>query len=59
MEANKAAEPEQKSGILYQCMKCGAMVRSTDLELGIRCPFCRYRVLMKVRPPIVKRIKAR
>lgn len=54
------AETEQKqSAILYQCMKCGATVKSTDLELGVRCPFCRYRVLMKVRPPIVKRIEAR
>ncbi|MBS7614768.1 DNA-directed RNA polymerase subunit P [Candidatus Bathyarchaeota archaeon] len=54
------ARSEQKqSAILYQCMKCGATVKSTDLDLGVRCPFCRYRVLIKVRPPIVKRIKAR
>ncbi len=52
-------EPEQQSlTILYQCMKCGAIVKPTELELGVRCPLCRYRILVKVRPPIVKRIKA-
>jgi DNA-directed RNA polymerase subunit RPC12/RpoP len=53
------SEPEQRPAILYQCLKCGASVRSTDLELGIRCPYCRYRVLKKIRPPIVKKIKAK
>ncbi len=50
---------EEKPSLLYQCLKCGATVKSTELELGIRCPYCRYRVLKKVRPPIVKHIKAR
>ncbi|OYT49898.1 DNA-directed RNA polymerase subunit P [Candidatus Bathyarchaeota archaeon ex4484_231] len=53
------SEDEQRPSILYQCLKCGATVKSTELELGIRCPYCRYRVLKKVRPPIVKRIKAK
>ena len=44
--------------ILYRCVKCGAIVKSTELKLGIRCPHCRYRVLMKEKPPIVRRIKA-
>jgi DNA-directed RNA polymerase subunit P len=44
---------------IYECAKCGATVRGKELELGIRCPHCRYRVLRKVRPPIVKRIHAR
>jgi len=25
----------------------------------IKCPFCGYRILRKVRPPIVKHVKAR
>ncbi len=25
----------------------------------IKCPFCGYRVLRKIRPPVVKRVKAR
>ncbi len=53
------ANETEKSGILYQCMKCGASVKSTELELGIRCPYCRYRVLKKVRPPVVKRVSSR
>jgi len=52
-------EEEQRLALLYQCLKCGAMVKSTELELGIRCPYCRYRVLKKIRPPIVKRILAK
>jgi len=52
-----AGEGEQV--ILYQCVRCGTIVKSTDLELGVRCPYCRYRVLRKVRPPVVKRVPAR
>ena len=50
---------EERPAILYQCLKCGALVKSSELELGIRCPYCRYRVLKKVKPPIVKHVKAR
>jgi DNA-directed RNA polymerase subunit RPC12/RpoP len=49
----------EEQALLYQCVKCGAIVKSTELELGVRCPYCRYRVLRKVRPPIVKRVLAR
>ncbi|MEM1515056.1 MAG: DNA-directed RNA polymerase subunit P [Thermoproteota archaeon] len=52
-------EEEQVLLYQYQCVRCGAIVKSTDLELGIRCPYCRYRVLKKIRPPVVKRILAR
>jgi len=52
-------ESEEEEGLIYQCVRCGAIVKSSELELGIRCPYCRYRVLRKVRPPVVKRIKAR
>jgi len=47
-------------GIAYECVKCGAVVSSEELELrggGIKCTYCGYRVLKKIRPPIVKRIK--
>ncbi|MEM3956354.1 MAG: DNA-directed RNA polymerase subunit P [Candidatus Bathyarchaeia archaeon] len=50
---------EEKQAILYQCVRCGTIVKSTELELGIRCPYCRYRVLKKIRPPVVKRVLAR
>jgi len=50
---------EEKPAIQFQCLRCGAIVKSTELEIAIRCPYCRYRVLKKVRPPIVKYVKAR
>ncbi|MEM3041550.1 MAG: DNA-directed RNA polymerase subunit P [Nitrososphaerota archaeon] len=53
------SEEKESPAMLYRCMRCGATVKSTELELGIRCPYCRYRVLGKVRPPIVKRVLAR
>jgi len=47
-------------GIAYECVKCGAIVSSEELDLrggGIKCTYCGFRVLKKIRPPIVKRIK--
>jgi len=52
---------QSQLGIAYECVKCGAVVSSEELELrggGIKCTYCGYRVLKKIRPPIVKRIKA-
>jgi DNA-directed RNA polymerase subunit RPC12/RpoP len=46
-------------GLTYECVKCGAKVRTEELELrggGIKCTFCGYRVLKKKRPPVVKRV---
>jgi len=53
-------ESRSEQGIAYECVKCGAVVSSEELELrggGIKCTYCGYRVLRKIRPPIVKRIK--
>ncbi len=55
-------EPKHElTGIVYQCLSCGSRVTSEELTLipEIKCPFCGYRILKKVRPPIVKNIKAR
>ncbi|MDH5438703.1 MAG: DNA-directed RNA polymerase subunit P [Candidatus Bathyarchaeota archaeon] len=46
-------------GLVYECVKCGAMVSSDELELrggGVKCTICGYRVLKKIRPPVVKRV---
>lgn len=57
------ADPQKEQserGIAYECVKCGAVVSSEELELrggGVKCTYCGYRVLRKIRPPIVKRIK--
>jgi DNA-directed RNA polymerase subunit RPC12/RpoP len=50
------------TGLVYECVKCGAKVSSDELELrggGVKCTFCGYRVLRKIRPPIVKRVTAK
>ncbi|MCD6529537.1 DNA-directed RNA polymerase subunit P [Candidatus Bathyarchaeota archaeon] len=52
---------EELKGIVYQCVRCGAYVTYEEIELrggGIKCTRCNYRVLKKVRPPIVKHLKA-
>ncbi len=52
----------EKTGIVYECMRCGAMVPSEELELRggeTKCTVCGYRILKKVKPPVVKRVQAR
>ncbi|MGB9740923.1 MAG: DNA-directed RNA polymerase subunit P [Candidatus Bathyarchaeia archaeon] len=51
-----------KTGIIYECVRCGAKVSSEELELRggeIKCTTCGYRILKKIKPPVVKRIQAR
>lgn len=47
-------------GIIYECVRCGHRVSSEELKLydDVRCSRCGYKVLKKIRPPIVKRVKA-
>ena len=52
----------EKSGIVYECTRCGAIVPSEELELRggeIKCIICGYRILKKVKPPVVKRVQSR
>ncbi len=43
----------------YRCLKCGRVV-NVDLRYErVRCPYCGYKILVKVRPPVVKHVKAR
>lgn len=54
--------------VSYKCGKCGKIVEveaPTDrlsgiigLLPGIRCPYCGYRVLYKIRTPTARSIKA-
>lgn len=51
----------EASGLVYECVRCGAKVSTEELELRggeIKCTVCGFRVLRKIRPPIVKRIEA-
>lgn len=48
-------------GLTYECVKCGAKVKTEELELrggGVKCTYCGYRVLKKKRPPVVKRVSS-
>jgi DNA-directed RNA polymerase subunit P len=52
----------EKTGIVYECMRCGAIVPSEELELRggeTKCIICGYRILKKVKPPVVKRVQAK
>jgi len=47
-------EPRSK----YKCRNCGRLVTLKEGE-PVRCNYCGYRILYKVRPDQPKRIKAR
>jgi len=67
VEENSEAEtptPEEniqseKFDVLYSCLRCATTVSNTELSRlpEIKC-ICGFRVFTKVRPPIVKSIKA-
>ncbi len=52
---------ERIGGILYECVNCGSSITAEQLSMTpeIKCPICGYRILRKVRPPIVKHVRAR
>jgi len=61
---SQSPESTQKGqgGLVYECVRCGAMVYTDELELrggGVKCTYCGFRVLKKIRPPVVKRVKAK
>ncbi len=44
----------------YKCGRCGKTFEAEELKLipSIMCPYCGYRVIYKVRPPVAKKVKA-
>ena len=40
-----------------KCLKCRKVIEDPDDK--IRCPFCGYRIFVKMRPAVVKKIQAR
>jgi len=60
-EPSKEEKPETTGGIEYECASCAARVTAEQLAVTpeIKCPICGYRILKKVRPPIVRHVKAR
>ena len=45
----------------YVCHRCGKTITPEELNLmpGSKCPDCGRRILLKTRPPIIKKLKAR
>ncbi len=60
-ENNDDAEEtlQETFDVTYSCLRCGTPVSNTELSRlpEIKC-ICGFRVFTKVRPPIVKTIKA-
>lgn len=53
---------KSSAGIVYECVRCGAKVPAEELELRggeTKCTVCGYRILRKIKPPVVKRIQAK
>ena len=44
----------------YKCPRCGKLFDEEDMQLlpGVHCPYCGYRIILKNRPPIAKKVKA-
>ena len=49
----------EKFDVVYSCLRCNTKVSSSELDRlpEIKC-ICGFRVFTKVRPPIVKTVKA-
>ena len=49
----------EKFDVIYSCLRCGTTVPNTELSRlpEIKC-ICGFRVFTKIRPPIVKTVKA-
>ena len=59
---NEVATPEaneEKLDVIYTCLRCSTPVSNTELSRlpEIKC-ICGFRVFSKLRPPIVKTVKA-
>ncbi|ACX73445.1 MAG: DNA-directed RNA polymerase subunit P [Methanococci archaeon] len=43
----------------YKCLNCKKIIRMEELGKRARCPHCSYKILVKLRPNVVKHVKAR
>ena len=52
-------EPSEQFDVIYSCLRCGTTATNTELTRlpEIKC-ICGFRVFSKVRPPVVKSVKA-
>ena len=58
-ESINDATEDEKFDVVYSCLRCATKVSSSELNRlpEIKC-ICGFRVFTKVRPPIVKTMKA-
>lgn len=58
-ESIEEAEPSEQFNVIYSCLRCGTTATNTELSRlpEIKC-ICGFRVFSKVRPPVVKSVKA-
>ena len=43
----------------YVCLNCGREIDEKDIQNKVRCPYCGGRIILKKRPEIIKKVKAR
>ncbi|HIP84272.1 MAG TPA: DNA-directed RNA polymerase subunit P [Methanothermococcus okinawensis] len=43
----------------YRCLNCGKIIPASELNLKAKCPYCSHKILVKVRPKVVKKVIAR
>jgi DNA-directed RNA polymerase subunit P len=41
----------------FKCLKCKKIIE--EIEDKVRCPYCGYRIFVKIRPEVLKRVQAR
>ena len=58
-EENFEENSSETFEVYYSCLRCGTSVSNTELSRlpEIKC-ICGFRVFTKIRPPVVKSIKA-
>jgi DNA-directed RNA polymerase subunit P len=58
-EILESESTQEKFDVVYSCLRCGTNVSNTELSRlpEIKC-ICGFRVFSKIRPPVVKSIKA-
>ncbi len=59
IQENPPEEKPASFNVVYSCMRCGTNVTQSELTRlpEIKC-ICGFRVFTKIRPPVVKTIKA-
>jgi len=59
VEVESKSQQQASFSVIYSCLRCGTQVSQSELSRlpEIKC-ICGFRVFNKLRPPIVKTVKA-